>query len=146
MKTMKKYLMTLVLMIAAMTMVTGLTSTTAFAKTKYSRYVVQYCNVKCKVNLDSYTKNFHYNLTLSGKWKNVPKSGITLKQKDVKLPKKHTIEDEISNSSFIALRLYDTKEKKGIDIKLEGVFEKSYRASTGKSSTGTSYSKTCGAF
>ena len=110
MKTMKKYLMTLVLMIAAMTMVTGLTSTTAFAKTKYSRYVVQYCKVKCKVNLDSYTKNFHYNLTLSGKWKNVPKSGITLKQKDIKLPKKHTIDDEISNSSFIALRLYDTKK------------------------------------
>ena len=142
MKTMKKYLMTLVLMIAAMTMVTGLTSTTAFAKTKYSRYVVQYCKVKCKVNLDSDMKRFHYNLSLSGKWKNVPKSGITLKQKDIKLPKKHTIEDEISNSSFIALRLYDTKEKKGIDIKLEGVFEKSYRASTGKSSTGTIYRQT----
>ena len=139
MKTMKKYLMTLVLMIAAMTMVTGLTSTTAFAKTKYSRYVVQYCNVKCKVNFGSYT---YYSLSLSGKWKNVPKSGITLKQKDIKLPKKHTIDDEISNSSFIALRLYDTKEKKGIDIKLEGVAEKSYRARTGKSSTGTSYSQT----
>jgi hypothetical protein len=141
MKTMKKYLMTLVLMIAAMTMVTGLTSTTAFAKTKYSRYVVQYCKVKCKVNIDSY-KTIHYNLTLSGKWKNVPKSGITLKQKDIKLPKKHTIDDEISNSSFIALRLYDTKEKKGIDIKLKGVAEKSYKITTGKSSTGTSYSKT----
>ena len=142
MKTMKKYLMTLVLMIAAMTMVTGLTSTTAFAKTKYSRYVVQYCKVKCKVNIDSYTKEFDHNLTLSGKWKNVPKSGITLKQKDIKLPKKHKIDDEISNSSFIALRLYDTKEKKGIDIKLEGVFEKSYKASTGKSSTGTIYRQT----
>ena len=109
MKTMKKYLMTLVLMIAAMTMVTGLTSTTAFAN-RSIRDTWSGCNVKCKTNFDSYTKNFHYNLTLSGKWKNVPRAESRL-SKRTKLPKKHTIKDEISNSSFIALRLYDTKRE-----------------------------------